>query len=173
MSLPISRYMSCWRFTRLDLIYSHGHELLEWHKNMKSDVDDLNSDFILILLKIYNGAKLGVAPVAHAPPLFLPRPELKYIYVNVVFQFSHIAILLVISTLWNLQQSPRGLTSFGTIFSYSDKIFWEICVIRFYFDNEICRNLQQSWIKQRQSCQNSMKTYYAPIWRFCVTFAWL
>ena len=48
---------------------------------MKSDVDDLNSDFILILLKIYNGAKLGVAPVAHAPPLFLPRPELKYIYV--------------------------------------------------------------------------------------------
>ena len=48
---------------------------------MKSDVDDLNSDFILILLKIYNGAKLGVAPVAHAPPLFLPRPELKYMYV--------------------------------------------------------------------------------------------
>ena len=96
-----------------------------------------------------------------------------FIMNNVVFQFSHIAILLVISTLWNLQQSPRGLTSFGTIFSYSDKIFWEICVIRFYFDNEICRNLQQSWIKQRQSCQNSMKTYYAPIWRFCVTFAWL
>ena len=28
-----------------------------------------------------NGAKLGVAPVARAPPLFLPRPELKYIYV--------------------------------------------------------------------------------------------
>ena len=27
---------------------------------------------------IYNGAKLGVAL---APPLFLPRPELKYIYV--------------------------------------------------------------------------------------------
>ena len=31
--------------------------------------------------RIYNGAKLGVAPVARAPPLFLPRPELKYIYV--------------------------------------------------------------------------------------------
>ena len=30
---------------------------------------------------IYNGAKLGVAPVARAPPLFLPRPEIKYIYV--------------------------------------------------------------------------------------------
>ena len=30
---------------------------------------------------ILNGAKLGVAPVARAPPLFLPRPELKYIYV--------------------------------------------------------------------------------------------
>ena len=30
---------------------------------------------------INNGTKLGVAPVAHAPPLFLPRPELKYIYV--------------------------------------------------------------------------------------------
>ena len=56
MSLPISRYMSCWRSTRLDLIYSHthDHELLEWHKNMKSGVDDLNSDFVLILLKIYS-----------------------------------------------------------------------------------------------------------------------
>ena len=31
--------------------------------------------------QIHNGAKLGVAPVARAPPLFLPRPELKYIYV--------------------------------------------------------------------------------------------
>ena len=30
---------------------------------------------------ISNGAKLDVAPVARAPPLFLPRPELKYIYV--------------------------------------------------------------------------------------------
>ena len=28
-----------------------------------------------------NGAKLDVAPVARAPPLFLPCPELKYIYV--------------------------------------------------------------------------------------------
>ena len=26
-----------------------------------------------------NGAKLDVAPVARATPLFLPRPELKYI----------------------------------------------------------------------------------------------
>ena len=30
---------------------------------------------------LLNGAKLGVAPVARAPPLFLPCPELKYIYV--------------------------------------------------------------------------------------------
>ena len=35
----------------------------------------------LFSLIIFNGAKLGVAPVARAPPLFLPRPELKYIYV--------------------------------------------------------------------------------------------
>ena len=35
----------------------------------------------LVSLIIFNGAKLGVAPVARAPPLFLPRPELKYIYV--------------------------------------------------------------------------------------------
>ena len=31
--------------------------------------------------RMSNGAKQGVAPVARAPPLFLPRPELKYIYV--------------------------------------------------------------------------------------------
>ena len=31
--------------------------------------------------RMSNGAKQGVAPVACAPPLFLPRPELKYIYV--------------------------------------------------------------------------------------------
>ena len=35
----------------------------------------------LFSLIIFNGAKLGVAPVARAPPLFLPRPEIKYIYV--------------------------------------------------------------------------------------------
>ena len=28
-----------------------------------------------------NGAKLGVAPVARAPPLFLPRPELNYLHI--------------------------------------------------------------------------------------------
>ena len=33
------------------------------------------------LYNMPNGAKLGVEPVARAPPLFLPRPELKYIYV--------------------------------------------------------------------------------------------
>ena len=31
---------------------------------------------------IYIGAKLAVAPVAHATPLFLPRPEI--IYINVL-----------------------------------------------------------------------------------------
>ena len=31
---------------------------------------------------IINGAKLAVAPVAHATPLFLPRPEI--IYINVL-----------------------------------------------------------------------------------------
>ena len=35
----------------------------------------------MIYFIVINGAKLGVAPVARAPPLFLPRPELKYIYV--------------------------------------------------------------------------------------------
>ena len=37
--------------------------------------------YVSTFLEIFNGAKLGVAPVARAPPLFLPRPELKYIYV--------------------------------------------------------------------------------------------
>ena len=65
-------------------------------------------------------------------------------FINVVFQISRTAILLVMSTLWIFSLSPGGLTSFRTIFSYSDKIFWKICVIQFYFDNEICQSLKQS-----------------------------
>ena len=34
-----------------------------------------------------NGAKLGVAPVAHAPPLFMPRPEIMHI------NMLHISVL--------------------------------------------------------------------------------
>ena len=33
----------------------------------------------LFSLIIFNGAKLGVAPVARAPPLFLPRPEQRLV----------------------------------------------------------------------------------------------
>ena len=36
----------------------------------------------IIDITIINGAKLAVAPVARATPLFLPRPEI--IYINVV-----------------------------------------------------------------------------------------
>ena len=38
--------------------------------------------FFIFILFIVIGAKLAVAPVARATPLFLPRPEI--IYINVV-----------------------------------------------------------------------------------------
>ena len=69
-SNPISKIISLFfSFSVLCIAQTYLHEclFLYWRKYVHT--------------YIFNGAKLGVAPVARAPPLFLPRPELKYIYV--------------------------------------------------------------------------------------------
>ena len=67
----------------------------------------------------------------------------RRLYVNAVFHFQQRAILFGVVGFGDFLQFPGDLSSFQVVFSYSVKIFREICVIQFYFDNHICQCLKQ------------------------------